>query len=85
MTPIGNIITAMYTFNGFVTALREHLQLESEVKMSSISAAGSNFVKECTYHQHYGRHPKFFQKYETSTRLKPNHRVPQSSDSFSES
>ena len=25
MTPIGNIITAKYTFNGFVTALREHL------------------------------------------------------------
>ena len=65
MTPIGNIITAIYTFNGFVTALREHIQLESEVKMSSISAAGSKFVKDGTYHQQYGRHPKFFQKYGT--------------------
>ena len=76
MTPIGNIITAKYKFNGFATALREYLQLDSEVKMSSISAAGSNFVKDGTYHQQYGRHPKFVQKYVTPTRLTPNHQVP---------
>ena len=85
MTPIGNIITAKYMFNGFATALREHLQFESEVKMSSISAAGSNFVKDGTYHHQYGRHPTYFQKYGTPTRLTRSHRVPQSSDSFSAS
>ena len=53
--------------------------------MSSISAAGSKFDKDGTYHQQYGRQPKFVQKYGTPTRLTPNRRVPQSSDSFSDS
>ena len=35
MTPVGNIVTARYSFNGFVTALREHLQLEAEVSQTT--------------------------------------------------
>ena len=64
MVPIGNIITAKYSFNSFVTALREHLQVENEVSLSNSSAVGS--FKETlngTFHQRYGRHPKQVRKY----------------------
>lgn len=64
MVPIGNIITAKYSFNSFVTALREHLQLENEVSLSSSLAVGP--FKETmngTFHQRYRRHPRQVRKY----------------------
>lgn len=85
MSPIGNILTAKYTFNGFVTALREHLQLDSRVNVSNTSAGGSHFLKDNTHRQQYGRHSKSVQKYSSSTRLTTDHQISQSPDSFSES
>ena len=63
MTPIGNIITAKYTFNGFVTALREHLQLESEVSLANPLGGSRRVPPESTFHQQYGRNPKFVRKH----------------------
>ena len=74
MTPIGNIITAKYYFNGFITALREHLQTENEVKMVPASAS-TQYNVGGTYQQQYGRRPKFVQKHGnpnfSSTRSRP--------------
>ena len=62
MTPIGNIITANYTFHSFVTAPKVHLKLENEARMSSYSAGGTHFLGDGTYHQQYGTNPKFVNK-----------------------
>ena len=67
MIPTGNIITAKYSFNGFVTALREHLQLENEVKMAPASA-NTHYADGGNYHQQYGRRQKLVQKH-----VKPAH------------
>lgn len=40
---IVNIITARYTFNSFVNALREHLQISKEVWNSNSARNGSTF------------------------------------------
>ena len=53
MTPIGNITTANYTFNSFVTALKEHIKLENELKTSSNPAGDAHFISDGTYHQQY--------------------------------
>ena len=85
MTPIGNIIIANYTYNSFVTALREHLKLENEVNMSSNPAGGTHFLSDGNYHQQYGMNPKFVQKYKSSTQSASNNTSPSFTDSFPES
>lgn len=57
MTPIRNIITAKYTFNGFVTALREHLQLDNELSSFSSLHGVRQSPREGTFFQRYGRNP----------------------------
>ena len=84
MTPIGNIITAKYSFNGFVTALREHLQPESELKMAPVSA-NTHCTDGGTYHQQYGRRPKFVQKHGMPTHSGSSSRAPAPPGSFAES
>ena len=54
-TPISNIVTAQYTFNGFVTALRESMQLEEEIK--SARSDHRRPPPNCTFIQHYGSNP----------------------------
>ena len=68
-------------FKGFVTAIREHLQLESDVQMAPIPA-NARFTYSGIYHQQCGRRPKFVQK-----NGKPNYscnsfRAPRSPGSF---
>ena len=84
MTPIGNIITAKYSFNGFVTALREHLQLENEVKMTPVSSS-THYTDGGTYHQQYGRRPKFVQKHGNPIPSSTRSRPPPPPGSFAES
>lgn len=49
---IGNITTAKYSFNSFVTALREQLQLEVEKGLRASDPSST------TFYQRYGRHPR---------------------------
>ena len=49
-TPVSNIITAKYTFNSFVTVLREQLQLQAEKKIRGSEA-------KPTYYTRYARNP----------------------------
>ena len=84
--PISNIITARYTFNSFVTALRESIQLNNEINLVSHSPESTHLsLAENTHYQQYGRHPKFVRKYEPSQRSgkAPYRRLP--SRSFEES
>lgn len=63
MTPIVNIITAKYSLSGFQMALREHLQLQNEVKMVPASSIRSRFTKKDVHYQQYGKNLKLLQKY----------------------
>ena len=83
MVPIGNIITANYSFNGFVTALRGHLQPENEVKMARASA-NTHYADGGTYHQQYGRRPKLVQKHEKPAHSNASSRAPPPPGSFAE-
>ena len=56
-TPISNIVTSHYTFNGFVTALRESMQLEEEIK--SARSDGLSTRPSGTFFQQYGRNPRY--------------------------
>ena len=86
MVPIGNIITAKYSFNGFVTALREHLQLENEVNVANPSFNGSRLNPvDGTFHSQYGRNPKHVRKYAPPVSRSKNHRSDSSSSTFEES
>lgn len=59
MTPIGNIITAKYSFNGFVTVFQERLKLENELKLFPTST-DTHFTNNGTYYQRYGRPPGLY-------------------------
>lgn len=76
MIPIGNILTARYSFIGLFTALNENLQLENEFKMASASAN--------TYHQQYINHAKFVQKHGNPTHSISKPRAPVASGSFAD-
>lgn len=54
--PISNIVTSHFTFNGFVTALRESMQLEEEIK--SARSDGTPSRSSGTFFQQYGRNPR---------------------------
>ena len=63
-TPKSNIVAAQYSFNGLITAIREHMLLEEEILSVSRrptdiqhSSADDIFV------QQYGRNPRYVQKY----------------------
>ena len=63
-TPISNIVTAQYSFNGFITSLREHMQLEEEIQTVSRRPTGIRHSQpEDTFVQQYGRNPKYVHKY----------------------
>ena len=79
-SPIGNIITSQYTFNAFVTSLREHLQLANEIKLASQNTERSFDTRaERTLFQQYGRHPKSVQKYPMIQAKNPHKRDTQMS------
>ena len=65
--PISNIITSRYTFNAFVTALRESIQLENEISLASNTSTFHTLATD-THYQQYGRHPKSVRKYDTPHR-----------------
>ena len=79
-----SIITAKYSFNGFVTALHEHLQLENEVKMAPASA-NTHYADGGTYHQQYGSRQKLVQKHGKSAHSNASSRAPPPPGSFAES
>ena len=63
-TPISNIVTAQYSFNGFITALREHMQLEEEIQsVSGRPTSIRHSHANDTFVQQYGRNLKYVQKY----------------------
>ena len=62
--PISNIITSRYTFNAFVTALRESIQLENEINLVSRPSAQTLLpATEDTHYQRYGRNPRSVRKF----------------------
>ena len=62
--PIGDIISAKYSYTSFVASLREHVQLENDVILAHPSAASNIQVTvDSIYHQQYGRHPKNLRKH----------------------
>ena len=63
-TPICNIVTAQYSFNAFITALREHMQLEEEIlSVSRRTMDIRHSIADDTFVQQYGRNPRYVQKY----------------------
>ena len=61
---ISNIVTAHYTFNSFITSLREHMQLKLEVSSTSSKTNPTHHTTyEDTYAQQYGRNSRFVKKY----------------------
>ena len=61
--PIKNIVTSKFSFNAFVTALHESLQLEEE-EAAERTVIEDNTVNPKTYYQRYGRHPKYVRKHQ---------------------
>lgn len=66
MTPIGSIITAKYTFTSFVNALREHLQLDSELSSRRSVHDGMQRFHEHTFFQPQGRNQRYSCKHPTT-------------------
>lgn len=63
-TPISNIVTAQYSFNRFITSLREHMKLEEEIQNVSWRPTSiTHAFSEDIFVQQYGRNPKYVQKY----------------------
>ena len=66
-TPVSHITTSKYTFNMFVTALRESLQIEQEFASTAnnhpthIMSTPAELPAISAYYQRYGRDPKQFQ------------------------
>lgn len=57
-TPESNIVTGQYSFNGFITALREHTKLEEEIlSLSGIPTGIRHSIADDTFVQKYGRNP----------------------------
>ena len=62
--PISNIISSRYSFNGFVTALRESIQLQNELSLVTTTPDATHISSlEDTHYQQYGRLPKFVRKH----------------------
>ena len=63
-TPISNIVTAQYSFNGFIKALREHMQRKEKIQnVSGRPTSIRHSHADDTFVQQYGRNPKYVQKY----------------------
>lgn len=66
MTPIENITAVKYTFEGFVIALREHLQLDKKLPSSRSVHDGMQRSYEDPLSQRYGRNPKHVSKHQAT-------------------
>ena len=64
--PISNIITAQYTFNGFLTALRENMQLEEEIKLTQWDKHTCS--PDGTFIQQYGTNSKHVRNFKQGSR-----------------
>lgn len=53
MIPLGNIITAKYTFRGLFTALREQLRLDNELSSTSLVRSFKQSPHESKFFQRY--------------------------------
>lgn len=60
--PISDIGTSKYTFTSLITALKERLQLEEEIKNANKSL-DIRLVEEETIYNRYARDPKLVKKY----------------------
>ena len=68
--PISNTISSRYTFNWFITALRESIRLQNELHLVTPTPNATQISSDEAHYQQYGRHPKFVRKHSGSRRSK---------------
>lgn len=79
---VRSVVSSNYTFNGFVTALREDIQVENDISLLSTEI---RMAEMDTLHQRNGRNPRHVQKHEHSQNERQGRSDRPHSRSFEES